>query len=147
MNPPLRHATDRDALVEGLKDGTVDVIATDHAPHHADDKKVEFDRASFGIVGLETAVSLSLDRLVHGGIITLARMVELLSANPARILARAGEDASRPATPPTWTILAPELNVTVSTDAFRSKSRNTPSTGGRCRGGWPPPSWAGACCS
>ena len=82
MNPPLRHASDREALVEGLRDGTVDVIATDHAPHHADDKKVEFDRASFGIVGLETAVSLSLDRLVHAGVISLARMVELLSTNP-----------------------------------------------------------------
>jgi dihydroorotase len=78
MNPPLRQASDRDALVEGLKDGTVDVIATDHAPHHADDKKVEFDRASFGIVGLETAVSLTFDRLVHAGHIGVKRMVELL---------------------------------------------------------------------
>ena len=134
MNPPLRHATDRDALVEGLKDGTVDVIATDHAPHHADDKKVEFDRASFGIVGLETAVSLSLDRLVHGGIITLARMVELLSANPARIL-RVPGGRLQAGDPADLTILAPELNVTVSTDAFRSKSRNTPFDGWPLRGG------------
>jgi dihydroorotase len=134
MNPPLRHATDRDALLDGLKDGTVDVIATDHAPHHADDKKVEFDRASFGIVGLETAVSLSLDRLVHGGIITLARMVELLSANPARIL-RVPGGRLRAGDPADLTILAPELNVTVSTDAFRSKSRNTPFDGWQLRGG------------
>ena len=134
MNPPLRHAVDRDALVEGLKDGTVDVIATDHAPHHADDKRVEFDRASFGIVGLETAVSLSLDRLVHAGVISLARMVELLSANPARILRvpggrlQAGDAAD-------LTILAPDFKVTVSAAAFRSKSRNTPFDGWTLRGG------------
>jgi len=134
MNPPLRHASDREALVEGLRDGTVDVIATDHAPHHADDKKVEFDRASFGIVGLETAVSLSLDRLVHAGVISLARMVELLSTNPARILRvpggrlRAGDAAD-------LTILAPDLGVTVSAAAFRSKSRNTPYDGWQLRGG------------
>jgi dihydroorotase len=134
MNPPLRHASDRDALVDGLRDGTVDVIATDHAPHHADDKKVEFDRASFGIVGLETAVSLSLDRLVHAGVVSLSRMVELLSANPARVLKvpggrlQAGDAAD-------LTILAPDLIVTVSAAAFRSKSRNTPYDGWQLRGG------------
>ena len=67
MNPPLREAADRDAMLEGIADGTVDVIATDHAPHHADEKLVEFDRAPFGIVGLETAVPLVFDRLVHAG--------------------------------------------------------------------------------
>jgi dihydroorotase len=134
MNPPLRHAADRGALIEGLKDGTVDVIATDHAPHHADDKKVEFDRASFGIVGLETAVSLSLDRLVHAGIVSLARMVELLSTNPARILGLPG-GRLRPGDAADLTILAPDLNVTVSAAAFRSKSRNTPFDGWTLRGG------------
>jgi dihydroorotase len=134
MNPPLRHGADRDALLEGLKDGSVDAIATDHAPHHADDKRVEFDRASFGIVGLETAVSLGLDRLVHAGIIGLPRLVELLSANPARILGvpggriAAGDAAD-------VTILAPDLAVTVSAAAFRSKSRNTPFDGWPLRGG------------
>ena len=67
MNPPLREAADRDAMLEGIADGSVDVIATDHAPHHADEKMVEFDRAPFGIVGLETAVPLVFDRLVHAG--------------------------------------------------------------------------------
>ena len=86
MNPPLREAADRDAMLDGISDGSVDAIATDHAPHHYDEKKVEYDRAPFGIVGLETAVSLSLDRLVHAGRIRLSRMVELLSVNPARIL-------------------------------------------------------------
>src|SRR5476649_402010 len=85
MNPPLREAADRDAMLAGLADGSVDVIATDHAPHHADEKHVEFDRAPFGITGLETAVSLCFDRLVHAGVISLSRLVELLSVNPARI--------------------------------------------------------------
>src|SRR5207245_6880802 len=78
MNPPLREAADRDAMLAGIADGTVDAIATDHAPHHADEKLVEFDRAPFGIVGLETAVPLVFDRLVHAGRIGLARMVGLV---------------------------------------------------------------------
>src|ERR1700682_608242 len=86
MNPPLREAADRDALLAGIADGSVDVIATDHAPHHDDEKHVEFDRAPFGITGLETAVSLCFDRLIHRGIISIARLVELLSMNPARIM-------------------------------------------------------------
>ena len=86
MNPPLREARDRDAMLQGIADGSVDVIATDHAPHHADEKNVEFDRAPFGIVGLETAIPIALDRLVHGGVIRLPRLVELMSVNPARIL-------------------------------------------------------------
>src|SRR6202022_494546 len=86
MNPPLREAADRDAMLNGIADGSVDVIATDHAPHHADEKHVEFDHAPFGITGLETAVSLCFDRLVHAGVISLARFVELLSVNPAHIL-------------------------------------------------------------
>ena len=86
MNPPLREAADRDAMIAGIVDGTVDAIATDHAPHHYDEKQVEFDRAPFGIVGLETAVSLTLDRLLHSGLVRLPRLVELLSSNPARIL-------------------------------------------------------------
>ena len=90
MNPPLREARDRDAMLQGIADGSVDVIATDHAPHHADEKNVEFDRAPFGIVGLETAIPIALDRLVHGGVIRLPRLVELMSVNPARILRVAG---------------------------------------------------------
>src|SRR5436190_19981743 len=86
MNPPLREAADRDAMVQGLADGSVDVIATDHAPHHYDEKRVEFDHAPFGITGLETAVSLCLDRLVHAGVISIVRLIELLAVNPARIL-------------------------------------------------------------
>src|SRR5205823_387818 len=86
MNPPLRTAADRDAMLAGLGDGSIDVIATDHAPHHYDEKRVEFDRAPFGITGLETAVSLCFDRLVHTGVVAIARLVELLSMNPAHVL-------------------------------------------------------------
>src|SRR5438128_842277 len=123
MNPPLREAADRDALLQGLADGSIDVIATDHAPHHYDEKRVEFDRAPFGITGLETAVSLCLDRLVHAGIIRLARLVELVSVNPARILGVAGGSLAAGA-PADLTLLAPDAAVTVSAARMRSKSRN-----------------------
>jgi dihydroorotase len=134
MNPPLREAADRDAMVQGLADGSVDVIATDHAPHHYDEKRVEFDHAPFGITGLETAVSLCLDRLVHAGAIQVARLVELLSVNPARILRVPGGSLSEGA-PADVTILAPDLQVTISVARMRSKSRNTPFDGWALRGG------------
>ena len=134
MNPPLRGASDRDEMLKGIVDGSVDAIATDHAPHHYDEKKVEFDRAPFGIVGLETGVSLSLDRLVHSGLIRLPRFVELLSANPARILNIPGGSLSDGAMADV-TILAPDLQVVVDASKFRSKSRNTPFGGWQFRGG------------
>jgi hypothetical protein len=130
MNPPLREAADRDALIEGLRDGSIDVIATDHAPHHADEKALEFDRAPFGIVGLETAVSLCFDRLVHPGVVSLPRLVELLSAGPARVLGVPGGTLVEGG-PADITILAPDATVTVRASALRSKSKNTPS-------GWTP---------
>jgi dihydroorotase len=134
MNPPLREAADRDAMVSGIADGTVDVIATDHAPHHYDEKNVEFDRAPFGIVGLETAVPLSLDRLVHAGVIRLPRLIELLSVNPARILRIPGGTLSEGA-PADITILAPDLTVRIDAAALRSRSKNTPFNGWELRGG------------
>jgi dihydroorotase len=134
MNPPLREAADRDAMLAGLADGSVDAIATDHAPHHYDEKKVEFDRAPFGIVGLETAVSLSLDRLVHAGLIRLPRLVELMSLNPARILQVTGGTLSEGA-PADITILAPEMNVRVEAATLQSRSKNTPFDGWELRGG------------
>src|SRR6267142_32128 len=134
MNPPLRETADRDAMLAGLADGSVDVIATDHAPHHYDEKRVEFDHAPFGITGLETAVSLCFDRLVHGGIISLSRLVELLSVNPARIIGVPGGSLSEGA-PADISILAPDLDVTVSAERMRSKSRNTPFDGWTLRGG------------
>jgi len=134
MNPPLRAAEDRDAMLEGIADGSVDAIATDHAPHHYDEKKVEFDRAPFGIVGLETAVPLSLDRLVHAGRISLSRLIELMSVNPARIFNVMGGSLAEGA-PADITILAPDLRVRVDAAAFRSRSKNTPFDGWELRGG------------
>jgi dihydroorotase len=134
MNPPLREGKDRDAMLQGVADGSVDAIATDHAPHHYDEKRVEFDHAPFGITGLETAVSLCLDRLVHAGVIPLARLVALLSMNPARILGVPGGSLAEGA-PADITILAPDLDVTVSAARMRSKSKNTPFDGWRLRGG------------
>jgi len=134
MNPPLRDAADRDAMLAGIADGSVDVIATDHAPHHYDEKRVEFDRAPFGITGLETAVSLCFDRLVHAGLVSLPRLVELLSVNPARVLRVPGGSLSEGA-PADLSILAPDLAVTVSAARMRSKSKNTPFDGWTLRGG------------
>ena len=134
MNPPLREAADRDALLQGLADGSVDVIATDHAPHHSDEKHVEFDQAPFGITGLETAVSLCFDRLIHSGRISLSRLIELLSVNPARILRVAGGSLAEGA-PADISILAPDLAVTVSVARMRSLSKNTPFDGWQLKGG------------
>lgn len=134
MNPPLREEADRAAMFEGLVDGSIDVIATDHAPHHADEKALEFDRAPFGIVGLETAVPLCLDRLVHAGAIGLPRLVELLSTNPARVLKLPG-GTIREGNPADLTVLAPDLSVTIHARELVSKSKNTPFDGWTLRGG------------
>ena len=134
MNPPLRSAADRDAMLEGIADGSVDVIATDHAPHHADEKMAEFDRAPFGIVGLETAVPIVFERLVHTGRITLRRMVELLSMNPADVMHLPGGRLTEGA-PADITILDPDRPVRVDAASLKSKSRNTPFDGWQMKGG------------
>ena len=133
MNPPLRGTADRDAMLEGLADGSIDAIATDHAPHHADDKAVEFDKAPFGIIGLETAIPLVLDRLLHTGHLSLTRIVELLATNPARILGLPGGSLA-PGAPADVTVLAPDAAVEVSAAAFRSRARNTPFDGWKLKG-------------
>ena len=133
MNPPLREEADRLAMIEGLRDGSVDVLATDHAPHHADEKALEFDRAPFGIVGLETCVPLCLDRLVHSGVISLPRMVELLSASPAALLRIPGGTITVGA-PADLTVLAPDASVTIRTASMVSKSKNSPFDGWTLRG-------------
>jgi dihydroorotase len=125
MNPPLRAVADRDAMLEGIADGSVDVIATDHAPHHIDEKLVEFDRAPFGIVGLETAVPIVFDRLVHAGRISLTRMIELLSVNPARLMTLPGGSLAEGAAADI-TILAPDMPTTIDATRLVSRSRNTP---------------------
>ncbi|MEN6560421.1 MAG: dihydroorotase [Acidobacteriota bacterium] len=129
MNPPLRSAADRAALVEGLRTGAVDVIATDHAPHTAAEKAREFADAPFGIVGLETAVPLVLDRLVRPGAITLARFVELMSARPARLLGLAAKGRIEPGADADLTVLDLDRPVTIDKTRFESKGRNTPFDG------------------
>jgi dihydroorotase len=133
MNPPLRETADRDAMLEGIADGTVDVIATDHAPHHADEKMVEFDRAPFGITGLETAVPLVFDRLVHSGRITATRAIELLSTNPARVLNLPGGSLAV-GSPADIVVIDPDRRVTVDAARHVSKSKNTPFHGWELRG-------------
>lgn len=128
MNPPLRTPEDVDALLEGLADGTIDAIATDHAPHPIDEKMREFDLAPFGVVGLETAVSLALDRLVHSRRIGWRRLVELFSTAPASIL-NLNRGTLRPGTIADITILDPYRTVVVDAGKFQSKSRNTPFDG------------------
>lgn len=133
MAPPLRSQTDLDAVLEGLSDGTIDAIATDHAPHHANEKMLEFDRAPFGIIGLETAVSLALDRLVSRGIISIARLVELFSTNPARIFKLPGGSLKAGAVADI-TILDPERTVKIDVSRSASKSRNSPFDGWELKG-------------
>ncbi len=133
MKPPLRSEADRQALLAGLADGTVDCIASDHAPHHADEKDVEFNLAPFGILGLETTLSLCLDRLVRPGLVTLPRLVELLSTGPARVLNLPG-GTLKEGSPGDVTLFDPEKRVTVDAGKFRSRSRNTPFGGWKLRG-------------
>ena len=128
MNPPLREELDRLAMIEGLRDGSIDVIATDHAPHHADEKALEFDRAPFGIVGLETAIPLCVAKLVQPGIIGWPRLIELLSASPARVLGLPGGTLADGA-PADITVIAPDAPVTVRASELVSKSKNTPFDG------------------
>ena len=125
MSPPLRSAEHIGALLEGLRDGTIDCIATDHAPHHADEKSLEYDQAPFGIVGLETAVGLAFE-LVHQGIIDLERLVELCATNPARAFGLEDRGTLRNNAWGDVTILDPDLEWTFDVSHSRSKSRNTP---------------------
>ena len=133
MSPPLREAADCDAILEGLADGSVDAIATDHAPHHYDEKALEFDVAPFGIIGLESAVSISLDRLVHSGILSLSRLVELLSTNPARILGVEGGTVVEGA-PADLTLLSLDATTTFKAADGHTKAGNTPFDGWELHG-------------
>lgn len=129
MSPPLRSQEHLEAILEGIKDGTIDAIATDHAPHHADEKALEYDRAPFGITGVETAVGLAFNELVHKGIIDLVRLVQMCSTNPARIFKLTGRGTLAPGSIADVTIIDPDLKWTYKTAESRSKSRNTPFDG------------------
>jgi dihydroorotase len=133
MNPPLRSASDLEALRAGLADGAIDAIASDHAPHTDDEKALEFELAPFGIVGLETTLSICLDRLVRAGVIGLPRLIELLTSGPARVLGLPGGSLA-PGRPADVTVIDLEREVDVAAARFRSKSRNTPFDGWKLRG-------------
>lgn len=135
MAPPLRSEEHLEAILEGLKDGTIDAIATDHAPHHSDEKALEYDRAPFGITGLETAVGLAFEQLVRKGVIDLVRLVELCSANPANIFKLKDRGTLKPGSVADITILDPQLDWTYRAAESRSKSRNTPFDGRHFNGG------------
>ncbi|HEX8638951.1 MAG TPA: dihydroorotase [Pyrinomonadaceae bacterium] len=126
MAPPLRSEEHLEAVLEGLRDGTIDAIATDHAPHHSDEKALEYDRAPFGITGLETAVGLAFNELVHQGVIDLARLVELCSTNPARIFGLKERGTLKVGSIADITIIDPNLDWTYKNSDSKSKSKNSP---------------------
>ncbi len=136
MKPPLRSEEDRVALVEGLKKGIIDAIATDHAPHTQDEKELEFGFAPFGVIGLETVVGLIFDRLVMSGVISVFRFAELLSKNPAKILGLESKGSLEIGKDGDITIIDPEKKVVIAPDKFKSKAKNSPFIGWEVKG-WP----------
>jgi dihydroorotase len=131
MNPPLRSEKDRQAVICGLSDGTIDIIASDHAPHNVVEKDVEFDRAAFGIVGLETSLSLSL-KLVHEGFLTMEGLVNKMSKYPAKIIGINND--IKPGNRADLTIIDPDVTYEIDPETFKSKSKNSPFSGMRVKG-------------
>ena len=129
MNPPLRSAADRDALIEGILDGTIDAIATDHAPHAFHEKQVEFEKAAFGITGLETALPIAITVLHQHFNVPLSRIVELLSSNPAKVFSLKGRGTLAKGAHADVTIFDPGKKWTFYASQSRSKSKNTPFDG------------------
>jgi dihydroorotase len=134
VNPPLRTETDKEAVIAGLADGTIDAIATDHAPHALEEKDQEFSYAPPGLLGLETALALTLTELVHPGHLTLTQAIERLSAAPARILGLKDQGGVRAGRPANLVVFDPDVGWTVDPMSFQSKSRNTPFAGRELRG-------------
>ncbi|MGB7294154.1 MAG: dihydroorotase [Candidatus Aminicenantales bacterium] len=134
VNPPLRDARDAEALRKAVADGVIDVFATDHAPHTPEQKALGFEQAPFGIAGLETAVSVLLDRLVRKQIISLTRLIEMFSTRPAQILGLTGKGRISPGADADLTILNLHKEVVVDVGDFASKSRNNPFHGWKLRG-------------
>ncbi|MGK7311384.1 MAG: dihydroorotase [Candidatus Longimicrobiales bacterium M2_2A_002] len=133
VNPPLRTAGDREAVREGVRDGTLDCIATDHAPHHYDEKEQAFEDAPMGLVGLETALGLGITELVGGGVLSLAELIERMSTAPARAFSLPA-GSLREGAPGDVTVLDPDAEWTVDPSEFASKSRNTPFAGMELKG-------------
>ncbi|MGI9036116.1 MAG: dihydroorotase [Pyrinomonadaceae bacterium] len=125
MSPPLRSEEHLEAILDAIKDGTIDAIATDHAPHHADEKALEYDRAPMGIIGLETAVGLAFNELVHKGIIDLVRLIEVCSTNPAKIFKLENRGSLRVGAIADVTIIDPNLDWTYKNSESKSKSKNS----------------------
>jgi dihydroorotase len=134
-NPPLRSAAEVESVLQAIYDGTVDAIVSDHEPHHADEKELDFSDAPFGIVGLETAVPLAVDRLVHGRVIGLMQLVRLMSTRPAEIFNLPG-GSLREGAPADVTVLNLRALRTVDPSSFKSRAQNTPFSGMRLKG-WP----------
>ena len=134
MNPPLREAADREAIRQGLKDGTLDCIASDHAPHHYDAKEREFDDAPNGILGLETAFALGMTNLVDGGYLTLPQLIARMSTEPVRVFRLPGGGSLARGKPADVVLLDPDARWTIQPELFLSKSRNTPFGGTEVRG-------------
>src|SRR5438132_9901635 len=129
MNPPLRAKEDVDAILDGIADGTLSILCSDHAPHASFEKEVEFDQAPFGIVGLETELGLFIDLLVHKHRkIDIARLIEMYTVEPAKLLKLDAGTLSAGA-PADVTLINPDLEWTVRTDQFQSGSRNSPFDG------------------
>jgi dihydroorotase len=134
MKPPIRCRPDADALIQGIVDGVVDAIATDHAPHPGDEKMQEFERCPFGITGLETALGLALDVLVHPGHISVNRMIELFTTGPANVL-KLNRGTLAPGAPADVTVFDLASEWTYDVQQSYSKSRNSPFSGRKFRGG------------
>ena len=135
VNPPIRSEQDTEALIQAIKEGWIDAFATDHAPHTPDDKDVELDQAPFGINGLETAVSLFLDKLVNKNVISLEKFIAMSSTNPAKILGLENKGKIRVGADADLTLLKLHQDVAVDTSQFLSKSRNNPFDGWKLKGG------------
>lgn len=133
MNPPLRSEEDRLALIDGLRDGTIDLIASDHAPHHPDEKELDFVDAPFGILGLETTLPLCLDRLVHQDVVSLPRLIALLTCEPARVMGIPGGSLETGALGDV-TVIDPDREIVIDAAHMASRSRNTPFDGWSLRG-------------
>lgn len=133
MNPPLRSAADKQALIEGVQDGTIDVIATDHAPHSAEEKACGLKGSAMGVVGLETAFPVLYTKLVKTGVISLERLVQMMSVRPREIFGLAGGKIE-PGAPADLCLIDPERVFTVEPDKFKSKGRATPFAGMQLQG-------------
>jgi dihydroorotase len=134
VNPPLRNKNDVESLIQAVKEGAIDVFATDHAPHTVDEKNVEFDYAPFGINGLETAASLLLDRLVNKDIIPINRFIEMISTAPAKIFGFENKGKIQVGADADLTILNLHKEVAIDVNSFKSKSRNNPFHGWKLKG-------------